>query len=42
MKKGKRWYDKIERLAKNRPQGSFKTISWYQEQIKRLKNENMS
>ena len=38
-KKGKAWYNKIKKKSREKPAGSYQTISWYQEQIEKLKNE---
>lgn len=36
-KRGKKWYNELEQKSKERPAGSYQTISWYQKQIEKLK-----
>jgi len=35
--KSKRWYNKLEKKAKQKPPPSFLNIEWYQKQIEKLK-----
>jgi len=36
--RGKRWLNRLSKKAKNRPQGSYLTISWYEQKLKELKS----
>ena len=35
-KRGKKWYKKLSKMVQNRPEGSYLTKKWYEEQIKKL------
>ena len=34
--RGEKWYKKLQKMAQNRPKGSYLTTEWYKEQIKKL------
>jgi len=36
IKRGRKWYEKMENKVRERPKGSFTTIKWYRENIERL------
>jgi len=35
-KRGQKWYNNLRKKALNRPVGSYMTLKWYQDTIKRL------
>ena len=37
-RRGKGWYNRLEKKANNKPAGTFQTIKWYEGQIELLKN----
>ena len=40
-KRGEKWYNKLTKMAKKKMGLSWKTISWYDEQIKKLESEKL-